>query len=509
MLEVGSGSDIKPTYAEHSMRPLTEIEEIASALKVPYPHFLSVLTPERNLLHYIISGLVCNASLENKEELFAHTARLYDANVEALRDIHRGSKDEIDSEREAVGDHASRYFEYRRHTQSHVQGEMPAEWEVFFEDKFNQLMKSNYEGYLPGMIHGSLDTLPEVFRVLSQNDYERSENERIAWEVAQAAIKRDIQDGRLKPLPEYSSQDRMNLVMAGVIGSGKNHFLMKMEKEGKIHRRDYAFIDLDDYKWFDRIVQRDHDAPEPTWNKRAHDECHMIRRKIFDELEAKAQLGQSPNTLLLTSHLSQRALQWLTHDHPRVNVYLFACEPDRALLNTAERHQSNHEGKPGRRMSTKAVLESERNIAVSVGYLMFQTTGGNRLYIQLEDTSHARDVGGKSSTVLKTHASNAVHVYDVQGLVDTLKGYYIDMDATSPQTAFVNVNQEELMQRASAVLKPHEVMFYNPGQSNPIATKSKDSGAITPIGKIEEATLLLLKAIDPSLEQRMKTGTQK
>ena len=493
-LEVGS-KGLLPTYAAHSTRDMGPIEEIASALNAPYPHFLAVLTPERNFLHYILSGLVCNGSFATKDELFEHATRLYDANIEYVRQEYSQQAANISSRKNAIGELADEYTISRKFNLS-ISEQILEECLPFFEEKYNTLMGRIYTGYLPGMIDSDLDTLEKIFRVICEDECEREENQGIAWQIAQKVIHEDIAAGNIPALSEYDKDERLNVVMAGVIGSGKNYFLKKMEDEGTIHRKNFAFIDIDDLKWYDKIVIRDSHAPIPIWNKIAHDECHLIRRKIFDELDAKAKTGKAPNTLLLTSHLSERALNWLTHENPRVNIYLFTCTPDYALRNTLSRTQEG-----GRRMSTESVLYSVKNLATSTAYMLFQTTGGNRLFIQQEDTSEARTQGSK--TVFKTHAGNELHIYDLQALIDSLKGYFVNGKAHGPEEAYLPFDSEDLNKRVKAVLRPHEIMFYNgPGESTPVATKGRDSGNVNIIGNVDEKTFALLQALDPTIKQQ-------
>jgi len=454
IFEIGS-NDTPPTYAAHCIGPLTEVEEIGKALGSPYPHFHAVLTLERNFLHYVISGLVCNAAIPNKDYLFERTEQLYNAYVGKLEEP------DLFERIKKIGESAREYYQNKKHAHS-TEKPAPSEW----EEIYRILRRSLYTGYLPGMKNTALNTLEKVFCRICESQFVRREYEKGARNLANAVIQEEIDAGRLKALPQYGKDERFNIVLAGIIAAGKNYFLDRMINEGQVKRADFAYVDLDELKDLRLIVDKADDLPSQpdSWNKRAHDECHMIRRKTFDELESMAKNGRAPNVLMMTSLLSERVLDWLTYDNPKTNLYLFYCDADQALQNSLKRNQNG-----GRRMSTQVILESVNNLARSTAYILYQTTSSkHNLFIQMEDTTMASTEGSK--TILKADRNNGLHLYDLAAFIKSQEGIFINPRANHPSMAYHDFTQAELDERIRAILRPHKIIFYD-REGHPYADK--------------------------------------
>lgn len=505
-LRLGS-SHIHPTYASHLAQGVKfeHVEEITSATGSHYPHFHAPLSPQRNFLHYIMSSLVCNAEIPNKEYLFAQTERIFNAHVEEFTARYERAQGEIMQEKDRVGDLARAFTAKKRFPRA-PNVEVPPQYEAFFEETFKKI-----KVHFSQRQHNHYHTPDALFAAACEHENLRWNNDQFAKNAAHNLIGREIADGRLTKLAEHDVEHRHNVAIAGVVGAGKSVFYDTL----KLRREDHAFVDLDEFKECKLLVDRTQDDPShpPSWNKRTHDECHLIRRKIIDELMEKARTGKAPSLLLMASQLSPRVLELLTYDNAKTNSYLFYCDPDRALKNTMHRHLAG-----GRRMSTESVLKSAQNLSDSVrGLLPYTITSvgpeavQSRMFLEMKDSTRARTEGNGVTTVFSADAHNGLHMYDIDRFIQSLDGDSINLKATSPDEAYHKRERREVIEQAANLLLPHRVTFYSKDKT-PYALKEAETTDIRGFAERAQPDAILdesLVALDPNYATRQPVARAK
>lgn len=530
---------VVPTWVKSTTgRSYNAVLELGAALGENYPHFLAVLRPETAFLHYLISRMICNVVLfskgdPDKRDLEPHVDRLYKEYLKSALKHYKDKKQEIADNVNGRRANAESYYAFRQsHTTEAVAttadeaAAKQAEFELFknthginitrkyqsdtpanqalaqqrefetLKTKYDLIDKRIREGkYTPGeKDKAGLNTFEKVFVAACSDAMEQKEINAIAYQTAGSTIKTEIKAGRLTQLPFHPTRETQNIVIAGNITAGKTHLFENLQRTRGKHRVDRtkcAVIDIDEFRDLDHIVGYERlcldNGPIAKWADWAHDECQMIRRKIFDELDRKAQkaggIGESPNVVLMTSHLSPRARRWLMTGETK--AYFLYRNPVQSVNRAASRSQKTGHWQCDHWVDTPTILGSFKNLAESLFYAIKEELGpDSRLTIEVQDTSQRRlsdmgadanaqtimggtaiglDIQEERKTVLKAD-KNGIQMYDPETFWLILKGKYINknLDAPRPAQLYNDHDQRAFYNSVVALIKPHTVDFYAP-----------------------------------------------
>lgn len=331
-----------------------------------------------------------------------------------------------------------------------------------------QNINKRHNRYLPGRLDAEHNDFKSVFVAAAVNTLEQQLSEDVAKDVAHKIIEKALRAHRLQRLPTSPKDQCKNVVITGNIAAGKTVLLERLIAQKKIDRSKCAMIDIDEFRDLEQVVAKNYegDAEQKSWGTRAHEECHMIRRKILNLLEEKAEKGCLPNVVLMTAFLSSRIRRWLTEGNPKTHMYLLYCTPERALKNAHERSKQD-----GRWIPTERVLDTIGNLATTLGYLFSMESGeGNRLSMEVIDTSDTTIAVGKqgkpvmSGEEIVAIADQASHVqvFKPDTFLDIHKAYYINTAAQSadPKELYKLPKETELRRDVLTNLLPHRVTFH-------------------------------------------------
>jgi hypothetical protein len=519
------GPENPPSWAAHLANPArsyASMQEIGMASGDEYRHFSAVLSPRRTFLHYLISEMICSVSVPNKEFLAEQVNRLYQQHADKACALYEEVNSKIFADRrETYRQLADEYFENKKHNRaftSSISGLILLDehifdwlvspqqrakeitidtsirdyWKLKIKDALAELysnlersMNDPHLDYIPGGIDSNgLNDFKKVFVAAFVDRAEQKQIESVTRSFARNIIQEEIkkEDGPLKRLPRHYDQSNCkHTVITGVMAAGKTVLLKQLEAQGKIDRRDCVMIDIDEFRDLEKIIKPEATiAPgdEKAWANRAHEESHMIRRKILDRLDEmakppKAKKGEKqiralyPNVVLLTSFVSPRIRHWLTEGNPETKVYALYCAPDQALKNAYERGIREK-----RYLSTELVLESIKDLSTTVRYLFGVETGtGNNLSLEVIDTTNAIIKDGPKGPhdpvmigerqVLRADRKHQVQVFDANALKDIHRAYYINSKATSPNDSLLYSipDDSKLRSQMLASMRPHKVSF--------------------------------------------------
>jgi hypothetical protein len=556
-----------PTWAHYATRPPEQIAELAEAVKHPYPHFLAVLKPERAFLHYLISGVIANTQIEDKEQLRKIVRELYEENVDVIRQRYSGLKDSLEADIKGYSRNTEDYFTRRKagiptredgleailsDSSANVSNGFSAARSDMISTSFSafamgsgKIKHVNHERDLAydairhtnhtGHVQGASDTIDlknqkRVFVAYCADRFLEEDIKAIVKPVADAAIQTAIKAGRLTPLPKMNgssdkdADDCRIVVITGNIAAGKTRLLSKLKSPSKkfeeelgveqpVDRKKFAMIDIDEFRDLDDILgegkEKDRD---PSWGIRVHDECHMIRRKIFDELESQEKKGIYTNVVLMTSHLSPRIYDWMTAGNKNIDVYCLYCEPDNAIKNARLRSQRDK----GYDIPKYSILSSFRDLAITLRVLFTEETEEkSKMRLRLIDTSKvdtrksadAVDGMDHARLIMSADADNGVQIRDFDSFVRVHKGYCINPGSRHHRAEsgqlFQNLNAEKFTSELRAMLREHNVHFHDVGLSKPLRKKA---GQDVPDFEKQPKATLKSQALRTFLEQRTITG---
>lgn len=512
-----------PTWLQHSVsfRSRESIEEMGKALNMEYPYFLAVLSPERTFLHYVISGLICNVSLANRKQLEENVEALYKANVDTISKAYEENKDSFKQDIAACEKAAEAFFDKRHNGFAvnldeildrtpgafdflkHFTKALPASYsfnpheagmklQAMFEEVYT-CIKSNSNSRETAYVAGKIDTVAltdirKVFTAICVDRIREQQIKDITKPVADGLIRNAISSGQLRALPQKSAEDCRYIVIAGVTAAGKTRLLDAIEKKGdgelpgaaksllkRLHlhkpvvRADSVMIDIDEFRDLDRILGRtDAEKADPKWGDKIHDECHIIRRKIMDEIEKKGRLGINYDVVLTTAHLSSRIRDWLIEDNKHVDMFFLYCDPEKALHNAEVR--SERDG--GYSLPVRTVLKSFKNLAHSFRYVFNMEIGEVRnLTVQIINTNkvdvtkpvNAAENLKDMKPILTADGTHGVQVHDFDDLWNVYSGFHIKSKApANKHEGYYKLderNLEELKNTVVASLRPHRVTF--------------------------------------------------
>lgn len=469
MAPIVLGTDVLPTWAEHSVRPYQSVMEMGTSLGSEYPYFEAVLTPERTFLHYLISTLICNVSIPDRKFLAEQVDRLYKAHVGEVTERYNDEKSALAGDKAGYLQEAASFFEHKTKNAPYGLGQqdpLASQFEVVYQT-IEKNMNDRRIAYMPGKIdRKGLNDFKKIFLAICGDEFERERIVTIAKQTAQKIIQAETKGGRLTPLKFYGRGQCRNTVIAGIMAAGKTRLLKHLQSSGQIDRATSVVIDVDEFRDLDLIVDKSHDDPlTPRWGTRAHDECHMIRRKILDELEEKAARKQYPNMVLMTANLSPRIRRWITEGNPDTKLYFLYCDPKQAVNNAFERSK-----KDKRWLPTESILTSFVNLAMSLRYLFGIEIGtGNNLSIEILDTTNARTTDQSDGTpitsdmkrILTADKSHGVQIFNLEQLIEAYRGFFINTQATSPhpRVLYQADHEADLYETVRASLRPHLVKF--------------------------------------------------
>jgi len=479
---VQSDENLPPTWAEFSTIPFQTVQEIGAALSANYSYFLAPLTPERTFLHYLISSVICNVELEKPGDLETIVKKLYEDNIDSFKRHVDGLKPLLDNDLKHHRKMAEAYYAFRS---EHPREDLPQEspLSVFAADmdaaiaKIYENRNNPKDPYIPGTTAGSgnvdpkLKLVSHVFAVGWEAHWAKLQSEDLAKKAAKKIVKGAIAAGKLKEAPYLErSADAHNIVLTGITAAGKTRLMAQMEKEGKIDRKKSVVIDIDEFRDLDSILETPNTkTSDPYWGARVHDECHMIRRKVLDELTEQATKSRSNphprhhNVVLMTAHLSQRMRDYLFTENKHTDVYFLYTKPERAIQNAHIRAQKHD----GYSLSPATILKSFQNLAESMGFVLTEEVNPHsNVSIKVLDTSKVEytedglaDIT-KAKPVLETEKSHGVVIYNINTLMEIFKGWYIDPKAPRHSKYRFDIKEHEwgeFYDRVRACLFPHRV----------------------------------------------------